>query len=88
MRRSLGYGVVSNHRGNRNGGGGIPQIRREMSLASSRCHGLCFDGNEIVKNVLVGYSGTDYADDPDTRRSTSGYVFILNDGAVTLSNCK
>ena len=57
-------------------------------LAFSRNHGICFDGNGPVKNVLVGYSDADYAGDPDGRRSTSGYVFILNGGAVTWSSRK
>jgi hypothetical protein len=45
--------------------------------------GLCFDSNN---HVLFGYSDADYAGDPDTRRSTSGYVFILNGGGVTWSS--
>ena len=32
---------------------------------------------------LHGYSDADWAGDRDTRRSTSGHVFILSDGAVT-----
>jgi hypothetical protein len=55
-------------------------------LASTRNHGLCFGGNDVKDNILIGYSDADYAGDPDTRRSTSGYVFILNGGAVTWSS--
>ena len=55
-------------------------------LASTRNHGLCFGGNVPSDNTLIGYSDADYAGDPDTRRSTSGYVFILNGGAVTWSS--
>jgi hypothetical protein len=55
-------------------------------LASTRNHGLCFGGNVPSDNILIGYSDADYAGDPDTRRSTSGYVFILNGGAVTWSS--
>ena len=32
MRRSLGYGVVSNHRGNRNGGGGFRKFGEKCRL--------------------------------------------------------
>ena len=32
---------------------------------------------------LVGFCDADYAGDIDTRRSTSGYVFVLNDGAIS-----
>ena len=32
---------------------------------------------------LIGYSDSDYAHDVDDRHSTSGYVFILGDGAVS-----
>ena len=32
---------------------------------------------------LIGYSDSDYARDVDDRHSTSGYVFILGDGAVS-----
>ncbi|KMQ91779.1 integrase core domain protein [Lasius niger] len=32
---------------------------------------------------LVGYSDADYASDVTTRRSTTGYIFILADGPIT-----
>ena len=32
---------------------------------------------------LFGYSDSDYAGDPDDRKSTSGAVFMLNSGAVS-----
>lgn len=36
--------------------------------------------------TLTGYSDADYAGDPDSRRSTSGFVFTLNGAAVTWSS--
>jgi len=35
---------------------------------------------------LEGYVDSDYAGDIDTRRSTSGYVFMLNGGAISLGS--
>ena len=32
---------------------------------------------------LVGYCDADFAGDLDTRRSTTGYVFVLNGGAIS-----
>jgi hypothetical protein len=55
-------------------------------LAGTRNHGLCFDGRHIDNNLLIGYSDADYAGDCDTRRSTSGFVFVLNGAAVTWSS--
>jgi ribonuclease HI len=35
---------------------------------------------------LIGYCDADYAGDTDTRKSTSGYIFILHGGAITWSS--
>ncbi|KAG1655976.1 hypothetical protein FOA52_008677 [Chlamydomonas sp. UWO 241] len=52
------------------------QVLRYVS--GTRNFGICY-GNS---GQLVGFCDSDYAGDPDTRRSTSGIVFILNGGAV------
>jgi len=39
----------------------------------------------INNNKLVGYADADYAADIDDRKSVSGYVFILNGGAISWS---
>jgi hypothetical protein len=44
-------------------------------------YGIKFDGNALGQ--LVGYSDADFGGDPDKRRSTTGYVFMLAGGAVS-----
>ena len=44
---------------------------------------LALTYREIGNDELHGYSNADWAGDRDMRRSTSGHVFILSDGAVT-----
>jgi Reverse transcriptase (RNA-dependent DNA polymerase) len=45
--------------------------------------GVTFKGQG---NTLVGYCDADYAGCVDTRKSTSGYVYLLNGGAVSWSS--
>ena len=40
------------------------------------------------KQELTGYTDSDYADDQDDRKSTSGYVFMLSSNAVSWSSKK
>jgi hypothetical protein len=43
-------------------------------------HALCFRGNRLR---LEGYTDADWAGDMDERKSTSGYVFLLNGCAIS-----
>jgi hypothetical protein len=51
-------------------------------LATTKDMGLMFGGG----SGLIGYCDADYASDTETRRSTAGYVFLLNGGAVSYSS--
>jgi hypothetical protein len=46
---------------------------------------LCYQGLDLR---LVGYSDADWGGNIDERKSTSGYVFLLNNGAITWSSKK
>ena len=39
--------------------------------------------SEMPPNTLWGYVDSDWAGCPDSRRSTSGFVFMLNDAAIS-----
>ena len=45
--------------------------------------GICFTGSRDSNDLdFKAYADSSYADDPDTRRSTSGYVFMLAGGPI------
>jgi len=48
-------------------------------LAGTMSYGIVCSGESVE---LAGYSDADYAADIETRRSTSGRVFIMNGGAI------
>ena len=52
-------------------------------LAGTGGLGITFGGSEVT---LEGYCDADYAGDTDTRRSTTGYVFMMYGGAVSWSS--
>jgi len=49
-------------------------------LAYTKNKGITFRGSDLT---LTGYCDADYAGDLDTRKSTTGYVFINNGGAIS-----
>ncbi|KAK9098657.1 hypothetical protein Syun_025702 [Stephania yunnanensis] len=48
-------------------------------------YSLCYQGNNLH---LVGYTDVDWGGDLDERKSTSGYVFLLNNGVISWSSKK
>ena len=46
---------------------------------------LCYQGSDLH---LIGYSVADIGGDEEEQRSTSGYTFLLNNGAICWSNNK
>ena len=52
-------------------------------LQGTKHLGLVYSGGLSNANVLEGYVDASYADCPDTRRSTTGFCFMLNGAAVS-----
>ena len=52
-------------------------------LAGTADYGITFGGSDSGDLEPFGYCDADYAGDIDTRRSTTGYVFTLNGGAIS-----
>jgi len=54
-------------------------------LAATRHLGITYRRSELPghNNVLTAYADSDHAGDPDSRRSVTGYVVLLNGGAVS-----
>jgi hypothetical protein len=50
-------------------------------LRATPTHGIHFSGSS--NGEIIGYSDADWAGDIETRRSTSGYVFLLNGGCIS-----
>ena len=57
-------------------------------LVGTKTYGLFFDGNSLddLSSLLLKYTDSDLAGDADTRRSTSGYVFLICGTAVSWSS--
>jgi hypothetical protein len=56
----------------------VKRILRYLKGTADYC--LCYQGSNLS---LEGYTDADWAGDPDERKSTSGYAFLLNGGAIT-----
>jgi hypothetical protein len=54
-------------------------------LAGTRTLGLNY-GRQTPDTTLVGFSDSDYAGDVDNRRSTTGFVFVMNGAVVAWSS--
>ena len=61
-------------------------IRVLQYLKATQNMRLVYDGNN--ESELIGYSDADWASDPDTRRSTTGYVFQINGGTIAWATQK
>ena len=49
-------------------------------LSATRDRGITFGGGDLS---IQGYSDSDWASDKEDRKSTSGYVFMLNNGPIS-----
>ena len=57
-------------------------VKRSLSyLAGTMDYGLCYGGDQLT-NTLVAYTDSNFAACPDTRRSTSGTLFMFNGGPI------
>ncbi len=53
-------------------------------IAGTANAGLVYGGDSRL--IMEGYCDADYAGDPDTRRSTTGYVFLMGGAAISWSS--
>jgi hypothetical protein len=60
----------------------VKRVFRYLKASSGKC--LRFERQGKVE--VLGYCDADWAGDVDTRRSTSGYVFMLGGGAISWSS--
>ncbi|UYV73992.1 hypothetical protein LAZ67_11001747 [Cordylochernes scorpioides] len=51
-------------------------------LKATKNIGICFGGSSCT-STLIGFSDADFGGDLDTRKSTTGYVFMLNNGPIS-----
>ncbi|XP_060190714.1 secreted RxLR effector protein 161-like [Lycium barbarum] len=62
----------------------VKRIKRYLKGTTD--YALCYQGDKDMR--LVGYSDADHGEDLNERKSTSGYVFLLSDGAISWSSKK
>lgn len=78
---SFAVGVVSRFLENPNDSH-VNAVKRILKYIKSTLNfGIYFNGNCNIR--LIGYSDADYAGNKETRRSTSGYVFLLGENIVS-----
>ena len=57
-------------------------------LQGTRHHELVYGWSGSSHRPLYGYSDSDWGNDVNDRRSVTGWVFLLHDGAVSWQSCK
>ena len=57
-------------------------------LQGTRHHELVYGWDNGAGKLLYGYSDSDWGNDENDRRSVTGWVFLLHDGAVSWQSCK
>ena len=78
-------GMVSRYQSNP-GQGHWKAVKRVLRyLKGTTDLALCYQGSDLQ---LEGYTDADWAGDLDERRSTSGFVFLLGNGAISWSSKK
>jgi hypothetical protein len=63
-------------------------VKRVLRYIAGTVDYGCHYGKKKGADVLVGYSDSDLAGDVDTRKSTTGVLFFLNDNLVTWQSQK
>ncbi|GMP68770.1 hypothetical protein CsSME_00028274 [Camellia sinensis var. sinensis] len=63
----------------------VPYANAVGSLIGTADYTLCYQSSDLH---LVGYCDADWGGDLDERKSTSGYAFMLSDGAISWSSKK
>lgn len=78
---SFAVGYVSRHLENP-AGAHVNAVKRILKYIKGTMNmGICFEGGGDL--FFCGYSDADYAGDIETRRSTSGSVFMLGNGIIS-----
>ena len=55
----------------------------QLTTATSIATRMTYNGDRKDIDVLTGYSDADYAEDIDTRKSTTGLCFMMNGAAIS-----
>ena len=64
-------------------------VKRVFRYLQGTCqHQLVYGWDSAKQQPLHGYSDSDWGNDPNDRRSITGWVFLLHHGAVSWQSCK